>query len=153
MAASSDSLSAATHHASTSTSRSGVGSVAVAVVVNVVVSTLVAFLIGRLAIALGVPAGTMQYQLPALLVIILLASVIGAAGWSIVRRRARHPRGLIRVLAPVVLVVSLVPDVLLGVGGVATWGAVAGLMVMHVAVAALTVTVFSRLLPLPHHHG
>lgn len=106
-----------------------------------------------MAIALGVAAGTLQYQLPVLLVVILLASIIGAVGWTNVRRRATSPRALIRVLAPLVLVVSLVPDVLLGVGGAASWGAVAGLMVMHVVVAAITVTVFTRLLPLPRPHA
>lgn len=146
--ASSNSLSAATR-ATTTGSRTGIGAVALAVVVNVVIATLIAYLIGRLAIALGAPATTMQYQVPVLAVIILIASIIGAVGWSIVGRRSANPRALIRVLAPLVLVVSLVPDLLLGVGGAAGWPAVIGLMVMHVAVAAITVATFSRLLPLP----
>lgn len=145
----SSSLSASGTHRTSSTAGTGARAVALAVVANLVVSTVVAWLIGRLAIAFGAPAATMQYQVPVLAVVILIASVVGAVGWTIVRRRAANPRSLIRVLAPVVLVVSLVPDVLLGVGGAATWAAVGGLMVMHVVVAAITVAVFSRLLPLP----
>ena len=64
-------------------------------------------------------------------------------------RRTANAAGTLRWLVPTVLVLSLVPDVLLGFSdrpGV-SWGAVAALMVMHVVVTVVAVGTFSRLLP------
>src|SRR5688572_19527709 len=64
------------------------------------------------------------------------------AGWRIVRRVAPNPRAVLRVLVPVLLVLSFIPDtVLLLTGfipGTTTAGAVA-LMFMHVIVVAVAV--------------
>jgi hypothetical protein len=81
----------------------------------------------------------------------IVGILAGAVGWAIVRARAANPQATLRVLVPAVLVVSLVPDVLVGVAGQmsgTSWGAVAALMVMHVVVAAVAVPVYARILPL-----
>ncbi|MEX1651768.1 DUF6069 family protein [Streptomyces pseudovenezuelae] len=77
--------------------------------------------------------------------------VLGAAGWAVVRRVAKNPAGLLRWLAPVLVVVSFAPDLSLLGGGTPGSGplAVAALMVMHVVVAVVAVTAYRRVLPLP----
>ena len=74
--------------------------------------------------------------------------VAGLVGWVLVRRRARAADTL-RWLVPTVLVLSLVPDVALGLSdrpGV-SWGAVVALMAMHVVVTVAAVASFRRFLP------
>jgi hypothetical protein len=76
--------------------------------------------------------------------------------WELVRRRAGDPVAVMRRLAPIVIVLSWVPDVVLGAthqdatGQLpdTTWGEVAVLMVMHLVVAAIGLGLFSWLLPL-----
>ncbi|GMA86824.1 hypothetical protein GCM10025868_20740 [Angustibacter aerolatus] len=78
--------------------------------------------------------------------------MLAAVGWYLVGRRATAPRRLLTRLVPAVLVVSLVPDVWLGVSRAipgTTWGAVAALAAMHVVVAATAVSVLTRFAPLP----
>lgn len=75
-----------------------------------------------------------------------------AAAWAIIRARSARPDRLLRTLAPVILIVSLVPDIMVGVSDSrpgTSWGAVIALMVMHVAVAAVAIPAYQRLLPLP----
>jgi hypothetical protein len=66
----------------------------------------------------------------------------------LVRARARRPRTLLTVLVPVLLVLSLVPDVMLLVTGfipgTTTTGAIA-LMLMHPTVVAVTVPVMNAI--------
>ena len=52
---------------------------------------------------------------------------------------------MLRVLVPVVAVVSFVPDVLIAMSGT-TWGAAVALAVAHVVVFAVTIPLFLRLL-------
>lgn len=85
----------------------------------------------------------------ALTVISLLA---GAAGWAIIRARASNPRHMLRALVPVVLIISFVPDLLVGASATmpgTSWGAVAALMVMHLVVAAIAIPTYLLALPLP----
>ena len=80
----------------------------------------------------------------------VLGVLAGAIGWQIVRRRATRPAALLRWLVPVVVALSLIPDIAVGAGtspGV-SWGAVSALMLMHLAVAAVAVAVYRRLMPL-----
>ena len=74
--------------------------------------------------------------------------VAGLVGWLLIRRTA-NAAATLRRLVPAVLIVSLVPDVLLGFSDRAgvSWTAVVALMVMHVVVTVAAVTTFSRLLP------
>ncbi len=81
----------------------------------------------------------------------VLGIALGAIGWALIRTRSASPRLLLRFLVPIVLVVSLIPDVIMGFGdrpGL-SWGAVAALMVMHVIVAVVAALTFQRLFPLP----
>lgn len=81
----------------------------------------------------------------------ILGMACGAVGWTLIRAYASSPRRILRVLVPSVLVLSLVPDVAVGLGNRPghSWGAVAALMTMHVIVTAVSVLAFQRLLPLP----
>ena len=71
--------------------------------------------------------------------------LIAVVVWELVRRRAGDPVAVMRRLVPIVVVLSWVPDVVLGVTRRAgashvahtTWGEVAALMVMHLFVAAI----------------
>jgi Family of unknown function (DUF6069) len=72
------------------------------------------------------------------------------AGWRIVRRRARNPRLVLRVLVPVLAVLSFVPDTVLAITGFipgTSLTGVVGLMLMHVVVVAVAVPVSARLAP------
>jgi hypothetical protein len=73
------------------------------------------------------------------------------AGWRIVRGRARNPRAVLRVLVPVLAVLSFVPDTILAIRGFipgTSLTAVVALMLMHVVVLAIAVPVSARLAPL-----
>ena len=66
----------------------------------------------------------------------VLGLLAGAAGWTLIARRAPHA---LRVVVPAVLVLTWVPDLLLLVAG-ATAANVVGLMLMHLAVTTAVVT-------------
>ncbi|MFC0112222.1 DUF6069 family protein [Kibdelosporangium aridum] len=83
----------------------------------------------------GIGAGLVPAQY---LSLTLIGIVLGAVGWTVVSRYA--PRAL-RVVVPVVLVLTWIPDVLLLNSG-ATAGNVVGLMLMHVVVAIAVVAAF-----------
>jgi hypothetical protein len=78
----------------------------------------------------------------------VLGVVAGLVGWLLIRR-STNAAATLRWLVPTVVVLSLVPDVLVGFSDQAgvSWGAVIALMIMHVVVAAAAVATFSRLLP------
>lgn len=116
--------------------------VVVAIVVAVVVNTGIAFATRSLD-AHGTQIGLPPAAYGSLTAIGILA---GTGGWVVVRRRAARPRAVLRLLVPVVFLVSLVPGVvLLAVGNSAI--NVVGLWVMHVVVTVVTVTMLSRALP------
>ncbi|MEV6716603.1 DUF6069 family protein [Lentzea sp. NPDC051208] len=114
-------------------------------VVSIAVNALIAFVAGRF-----VPAGTERMGLalaeyaPATVIGVLL----GTLGWYLVRRFARDPRRVLRVLVPVVVVLSWIPDLGILAGGASVVNSVA-LIAMHTVVAAATVPVLARVLPLP----
>ena len=78
----------------------------------------------------------------------VIGVIAGLVGWLLIRRTA-NAAATLRWLVPTVLVLSLIPDVLLGFSDRAgvSWGAVIALMVMHVVVTVAAVSTFSRLLP------
>jgi len=106
------------------------------------------------AIALvSVPIGVPQIpQLTPIAVVLfsVVASVVGALGWQLVRRRAADPRRTVLILALTVLAVSFVPDVLLGLALAATTGPtpVVALALMHLTTMGIAVVVYAWLLPL-----
>src|SRR6187402_1770159 len=71
---------------------------------------------------------------------VVLGVLAGYLGWRLVRARVRRPLTVLRVLVPVLLVLSLVPDTLLlftgFIPGTTATGAVA-LMLMHPIVVAV----------------
>jgi len=73
--------------------------------------------------------------------------LIGTLVWYTVRRRARNPRAVLRVLVPVAVVVSFVPDFGILAAGATPLNSLA-LIAMHVVVAAVTVPTLARVLPL-----
>jgi hypothetical protein len=71
-------------------------------------------------------------------------------GWRVVRRRARHPVSVLRVLVPVLTVFSFAPDAILALTGFipgASLTAVGALGLMHLVVVAIAVPICARLAP------
>ncbi len=104
--------------------------------------------------ALGVP------QLPQLMpagvvAFTVVAAVVGAVGWQLVRRRAADPRRVLTRVVPVVLAVSFLPDVALGVATASGTGPapVLALALMHLTTIGIAVAVYARVLPVPARGG
>jgi Family of unknown function (DUF6069) len=71
-------------------------------------------------------------------------------GWRIVRRRARYPAAVLRVLVPILTVLSFVPDTILVITGFipgVSLTAVVALGLMHLVVVAVAVPICARLAP------
>ena len=116
----------------------------VAVILALVGNTIVA----QVALAAGASESFQPLTFAAYSFFTVVGVVAGLIGWLLIRRSA-NAAATLRWLVPTVLVLSLVPDVLLGFSdrpGV-SWGAVLALMVMHVVVTVAAVGTFSRLLP------
>jgi hypothetical protein len=116
------------------------------------VATVVA-LVGNTVVAQGALAAGASQKFQPLTVgaygfFTVVGVVAGLVGWMLVRRTA-NAAATLRWLVPTVLVVSLVPDVMVGFSDRAgvSWGAVAALMMMHLVVTVAAVATFSRLLP------
>ena len=80
----------------------------------------------------------------------VLGVLAGYAGWRVVRAIAPRPRATLRILVPVALLLSLIPDVVLLATGFipgATVTGVVALMLMHPTVVAVVVPVAQRLAP------
>ena len=128
-----------------------VGSLAFAILVGAAGAGIATAVIALIARAAGASEDFQPLWPSAYLPLTVIGVLAGAIGWQIVRRRAKDPATLLRWLVPTVVVVSLVPDVAVGFSdsypGV-SWGAVAALILMHLAVAAVAVPVYRRFLPL-----
>ncbi len=98
----------------------------------------------EIAKAAGVSA---EHQLRAtsLIFTTVVGVVFGTLGWVLICARAGDPRRVLRILVPVVAVVSFVPDVLIAAGGT-TWGAAVTLALAHVVVFAVTIPLFLKFL-------
>ncbi|MFF0085927.1 DUF6069 family protein [Streptomyces canus] len=121
-----------------------IGTAAVAIAVNAVVAVI--------AHAAGASDDFQPLQLSAYAPLTVFGVLIAAAAWAIIRARSARPDRLLRTLVPVILIVSLIPDIMVGASDSrpgTSWGAVIALMVMHVVVAAVAVPAFRRFLPLP----
>ena len=116
----------------------------VAVVAALVANTIVA----QVALAAGASDDFQPLTPGAYGFLTIVGVVAGLVGWLLIRRRD-NAASTLRWLVPTVLVLSLVPDILLGFSDRAgvSWGAVAALMVMHVVVTVSAVTSFRRFLP------
>lgn len=128
-----------------------VAKTALAVLVAIVAAAIAVSVIAAIAHAAGARHDFKPLTASAYLPLTTIGVLAGGIGWQIVRRRAAQPATMLRRLVPAVVLVSLIPDVAVGVSGSqpgTTWGAVAALMCMHVAVAAVAVAVFRRVMPL-----
>ncbi len=117
--------------------------VLVAVIASVLVNAVVAWVV-TLVDPEGVPTGLTFSEYAPLTAVGVLG---GAAGWATIRRFASRPRSVLRVLAPVVVGVSFVPDFVVLTAGASLIN-VAGLLIMHIAVAVIAILVLERVLPL-----
>lgn len=115
-----------------------IAAVAVAIALNAVVAAV--------AISAGAPSTFGPLTFPAYALFTTLGIGAGWAGWVLIHRRAREPRRILRVLVPVLTLLSFVPDVLLlafrFIPGTTT-PAVIALMLMHLVVVAVAVPAYS----------
>lgn len=80
-------------------------------------------------------------SVPAQAMFTVVAVVVGWIGWRIVETRAKDPHRLLRILVPVIVLVSLLPDLLLLVFPVIPeTNAQTVIVLMHLVVAACAVS-------------
>ncbi|MFI5907662.1 DUF6069 family protein [Dactylosporangium sp. NPDC051541] len=115
----------------------------VAIAGSLVVNTVIALV----AKALGAPDEFQPLTFPVYGTLSVAGVLLSAVAWRLVVARSRDAARVLRTLVPVVLVLSLIPDVVLlatkGQPGTTTTGVVA-LMLMHLAVAAVAVPAYRR---------
>lgn len=123
--------------------------IVIAALTAAVLTSVVNAAIALIAVAAGVTA-TPQLTPAVDIAFSVVASAVGAIGWTIVDRRTADPRRVMRVLAPAVLLVSFVPDIALGAATVATTGIapVLALALMHVTTIVIAIAAYARFLPL-----
>lgn len=130
--------------------RAGARPLLIAVGVAAIPSAVIAAALSVAAGAAGVPA-LPQLTPPAVALFAGLGSAAAVIGWNAVRGRTSNPRALLTRLVPLLLLLSFVPDVLLGVSTARDTGLapVLTLAAMHVTTVVITVAVCLRALPLP----
>ncbi|MEV7978771.1 DUF6069 family protein [Streptomyces sp. NPDC086519] len=117
-----------------------------AVLAAIVVASIADTVISLIALAAGAPDDFQPLKAGSYIFLTAVGIVIGALGWTLVRKLSQDPQALTRWLVPAVVVVSFVPDILLfGAGGAIGVGA---LLLMHVAVAVIAVFTYRKVLPL-----
>jgi H+/Cl- antiporter ClcA len=121
-----------------------------AVAAAVLVGDLVSMVIARMAHGAGVSQSFAPLHFATYTSLIVLGVIGGAVGWQLLRTRATYPRRLLARLVPLVLLLSFVPDVLMGITKAetgTTWGGVLALMAMHIVVASAAVGSYLHFLP------
>jgi hypothetical protein len=122
--------------------------VLLAALVAVVAALIGNVIVAQVARAAGASKDFQPLTFGAYAFFTVIGVIAGLVGWLLIRRTA-NAAATLRWLVPTVLVVSLIPDVLVGFSdrtGV-SWGAVVALMIMHVVVTLAAVASFARLLP------
>jgi hypothetical protein len=109
----------------------------VAVAANVAIGALGAVVAGPAPTGLGFPEPVVAS---------IFGVLIGAAGWAFLRRFTSSPAAVLRVVVPVAVALSWIPNLLLLGDGVTVVNVVT-LMAMHVVVAVALVPVLLRVLP------
>ena len=136
--------------AGTTTPAASAGRTALLLVAAFAVAGTANAVIATAALAAGASSAYPPLMAPAFLTFTAIGVVVGYFGWRIVRRLFARPARVLRVLVPVVLVLSWVPDLLLAITGfipgTTTTGAV-GLALMHAVVVAVAVPVYARVAP------
>lgn len=124
---------------------------AVLLVVAAVAATAIALTaVAFGALALGADAGFVPLQPGPYLTFGIVGVLAGLAGWMLIVRSVRRSARMLRVLVPVLVVLSLVPDVILLVAGFipgTTPIGVGALMLMHLIVATIAVVIGQRIAP------
>jgi hypothetical protein len=139
--------------------RTRTGSMPLAIVTTAVIGVLASTLIAAVAHGAGVSHAFLPLHFATFTLFIVVAAIGGAVGWQLVRARAADPSRILARLVPVVLLLSFIPDVLIGVTKAetaTTWGGVFALMTMHVFVATAAVASYLYFLPvrsMPNHQG
>jgi Family of unknown function (DUF6069) len=113
-------------------------------------SALATSVIAFVAHAVGVSDDFDPIAPAAYLTLAVIGVSLASLSWFAIARRTANPRTILTRLVPAVLLISFIPDLLLGVDQSepgTTWGAVASLMLMHLAVAAITVPILARVMP------
>lgn len=133
-----------------STSTTSVPRTAVLLAAAVVVAGAANSVIAVSAIAAGASSTYAPLTLPVYLAFTVVGVLAGYAGWRIIRSRAAQSARVLRVVVPVALVLSWVPDVILAITqfipGTNLTGALA-LGLMHAVVVAVAVPVYARVAP------
>ena len=126
-------------------------STAAAAAVSAVGALVVNGLIAVIAkAAFDIPSEFQQLTLPVYGFLTVVGAVVGAVGWHLIATRSRNASGVLRVLVPTVVVLSLIPDVMLLVDGSqpgTTTAGVVALMLMHVGVAVAAVPAYRAFIP------
>ena len=127
--------------------KSTAAAAAVGAVGALVINSVIALLTKAI---FDIPDEFQQLTLPVYGFLTVVGAIVAAVVWHVVVKRSRNASGVLRVLVPTVLVLSLIPDVMLLVNesqpGTTTAGVIA-LMLMHVGVAAATVPALRRFVP------
>jgi hypothetical protein len=121
-----------------------------AIIAAVVAGDVASLIIAAIAHGAGVSHAFPPLQFATFTVLIVFAVIAGAIGWQLVRARASNPSRLLTRLVPLVLLLSFIPDILVGVTKsetATTWGGVIALMAMHIVVAIAAVSSYRRFLP------
>ena len=115
---------------------------------TVVAASAVNAVIAQIALAAGADATFTPLTPGAYVFLTVIGVLLALAGWAVVRRTAARPARLLRVLVPVVLLVSFVPDLTTApnMAGSTTGGVIA-LALMHITTAVIAVAGFRRALP------
>ena len=113
--------------------------------IAIVGSVIVNVLIRIIALALlPIPAGFIQLQIPALIIAFTIFGTVGATiVFALINRFARNPTRLFRIVASVVLVLTLIPDLLLLSSPTANLVSVIALITMHIVTCLICIGAFT----------
>jgi hypothetical protein len=120
------------------------------VVAGALVAVAANAVVAAAAVAAGADSGFAPLQLLVFAPFTILGVIAAYAGWRIVRRRAGSPAAVLRVLVPVLTVLSFVPDAVLALTGFipgASVTGVVGLALMHLVVVGIVVPLSARIAP------
>lgn len=123
---------------------------AILLVSAIAVAGLANSIIAFAAVAAGASSAYAPLMPPVYLAFTAAGVLGGYLGWRIVRRVAARPARVLRVLVPVVLVLSWIPDVILAITQFipeTTLTGAIGLALMHAVVVAVAVPVYARIAP------
>lgn len=127
-----------------------IGRTIVLILAGIIVAGLATSVVALIATAIGAAPGFPPLMPAVYLPFVAIGIVAAVVGWRIVRARAAHPAAVLRVLVPVVLIASFVPDAILiitrFIPGTTLLGGLS-LSAMHLIVAAVAVPLAQRIAP------